>query len=144
MAWAAEVSIETGEGGQIRISKQCLSTFNRFSNLLHNCGYENNTLRNRHALSMLMSKMQCWKNKTLRKVSLFNQPIKCDYGYLYQLLLPFKAYHFKLNLANGPVQRDWANLKALQWENVPATSCIVMLLLLQHLLMSIFSSFSSI
>lgn len=78
------------------------------------------------------------------KVSFFNQPIKCDYGSLYQLLLTCKAYHFKLNLANAPVQRDWASLKAPQCETVQASSCILMLLLLQHLLTSIFSSFCSI
>lgn len=50
-----------------------------------------------------MIKMQHWNNNKEGKVSLFNQPIKYDYGYLYQLLLPSKAYHFKLNLANGPV-----------------------------------------
>lgn len=35
---------------------------------------------------MLMNKMQDWKNKNVGKVSFFNQPIKGDYGSLYQLL----------------------------------------------------------
>lgn len=41
-----------------------------------------------------------------------NGPIINDGGHFaYQLLLPSKSYHLKLNLANWPDKRDWANLK---------------------------------
>lgn len=45
-----------------------------------------------------------------------------------QPLIPAEPYRLKLNLANWPDKRDWANREAERWEIVWGTSCMLMLL----------------